>query len=413
MNDFKIAHWSDLHAGYKATRLLNNQGINLREADGYLALSRITQEAIDEGVNCVIVSGDIFHTPTPEIRSIIFVQNQLRKLASASIPVYMLAGNHDTNDVRADIAASRILHDPDRKLYSHVEPYVKYEISDGIWLHLISHHMYGDQGATMLDVKPVNDAINIFATHGSIIDPILKIKLHTEHSPREIVIPDFIFDDYNWDYAFLGHIHERGFVGSKDGVKDTNNSRIYYNGSLIRRGFSDKAVPLGRGWTLWTIDSSGEFTPVHKKVAQRPQIDFKVIDANNKSPQQISDEMVENLKETQSNGNVFDAKIAPILRQRIKNVEPAKMSALDSRSLALNSQHALHYSRKILSPEETESRESKFDFTPFDSTDVVKIYDEWAKDSEKLSNVADNLKNTVQKQTRGFVELGQEVILND
>lgn len=251
---FKIAHLSDLHLGYKATNHLSSQGVNFREADGYLAFIKMVNQIIEEQVDAVIVAGDTFHTFKPEIRSLTFAQSQFQRFFKAGIPVYILAGNHDTNDIKADVAASKVLHDPARRIYSFAEPYEKMKIGDGIFLHLLSHHMYSEQSDTMKNLSPEKDAINILSTHGSIVDPLMKIRLHTEQSPREVVIPDFVFEDYPWDYTLLGHIHERGWAGSKLGsTKDSLGTKVYYNGSLIRRGFSDKESPLGRGWTLWTI----------------------------------------------------------------------------------------------------------------------------------------------------------------
>lgn len=414
MNDFKIAHLSDLHAGYKSTRLHNAQDINLREADGYIALGKLITDIIAHEVNAVVMSGDTFHIPTPDVRSILFVQNQMRRLWTARIPVYILAGNHDTNDIKADIAASRLLHDPARKIYSHIEPYVNYEIGPNIYLHLISHHMYSEQAATMATIKPVQDSINILATHGSVIDPILKIKLHAEHSPREIVIPDYLLEDYAWDYAFLGHIHERGWVGSRDGKSDTAKSKIYYNGSLVRRGFSDKECKLGRGWTLWNINSEGVFTASPKTVPQRPQIDFPTIDAVGKTAGEVSELIINHLKSTQVNGPEFDARVAPILRQRIKGIEPSKYSALDLKAINQNSSHALQWAMQTIAVTDNDTtKKTVGDFQGLDSTDMVKLYDGWVENSEKLSKTDEAIKKMVQDQARTFVELGQEVTLND
>lgn len=413
MTDFKVAQLSDLHLGYKSTRLTNSQGVNLREADGYLAFSQTITEIIDENVDAVVVSGDIFHIPTPDVRSILFAQNQLRRFWQANIPVYLLAGNHDTNDVKSDIAASRLLHDPARKIFSHVEPYVSHEIMDGVTLHLVSHHMYSEQAETMKLIKP-KDGINIFATHGSCIDPLLKEKLHTEQSPREIVIPDFLFEDYDWDYALLGHIHERGWVGSRDGKTDTAKKKVYYNGSLVRRGFSDKECKLGRGWTLWKISSAGVFKPTHKTIAQRPQQDFPIIDAKKLTAKDISEKVVDHLKATQINGTEFDPKIAPLLRQRIVNLEPTKYSALDWNAINNNSQHAMLWSIKNVTKAEVEKKEATVGGAfNFDGTDVVKIYDEWIKDSDALARTDEKLKESAQEQARKFVEVGQEVALNE
>lgn len=413
MTDFKIAHLSDLHLGYKSTRLTNTQGINLREADGYVAFSTAITEIIAENVDAVVVSGDIFHIPTPDIRAILFAQNQFRRFWQAGIPVYLLAGNHDTNDVKADIAASRLLHDPSRKIFSHVEPYVAHEIGDGITLHMVSHHMYSEQADTMKQIQP-HDGINIFATHGSCIDPLLKEKLHTEQSPREIVIPDFLFEDYDWDYAFLGHIHERGWVGSRDGKTDTAKKKVYYNGSLVRRGFSDKECKLGRGWTLWTIASDGTFKNDSRRLPQRPQQDFPLIDCKKKTAKQISDIIVQHLKASQVKGTEFDAKIAPLLRQRVTNMEPAVYSALDWNAINQNAQHAMLWGVKMVTKAEVVKKDPTVGgVNSFDGTDVVKVYDEWISTSGALAKTDDTLKDIAKDQARKFVEAGQEVALND
>src|SRR5690606_17148906 len=141
-------------------------------------------QIIEQEVDAVLVPGDTFHVPEPKIRDIVFAQNQFRRFDLAGIPVYILAGNHDALDISAEIAASRVLHDPLRKIYSHVEPYVHHELADGINVHMVSHHLYVDQAATMESIKPHEGAINIFSTHGSVIDPLMRIKLHTEQSPR-------------------------------------------------------------------------------------------------------------------------------------------------------------------------------------------------------------------------------------
>lgn len=299
---FKLAHLSDIHAGYRSGRRLNAFGVNIREQDGYNSLDQMVTEIINSGVDAVVIAGDTIHVPEPHIRELIEVQRQLRRFAEAGIKVYMLGGNHESTDVRADISASRIFDDPWRGLHSYAEPYNKVEIADGIFLHLVSHHMYSDQAETMGQVKSVDGAINIFSTHGSVVDPLLEIALHAERSPREVVIPDELLEDQDWDYILLGHIHERGWVGSKDGKTDTFGSRIYYNGSLLRRGFSDKDVPLGKGWTLWNIDADGTITPEIKTVAQRTQLDFTPIDASEFSSTAVTEKIIENLRSSQEDG---------------------------------------------------------------------------------------------------------------
>jgi len=409
---FKLGHLSDLHLGYKSTRRLTPDGINVREADGYRIFSQIIDQVIEREVDAVVVAGDIFHSPSPEVRAVVFAQEQFRRLADANILVYILAGNHDTNDIRADIAGSKILDDPFRKIYSHVEPYVVHEIGDGILLHMISHHMYSEQAETMKEVRPKDENINIFSTHGSCIDPLLKEKLHTDQSPREIVIPDFLLHDFEWDYMLLGHIHERGWVGSKDGKRDTLNKKIYYNGSTIRRGFSDKEVPLGRGWTLWNIDSSGKFTPEHVALPQRTQLDFPIIDAKTLNSQEVTDLVISNLKNTQTDGVNFVLDDAPMLRQRIINLSPAKYASLDLKNINTQSQHAMNWSIKVINDVKEIEEIKNASTTLTDMGDVVTFYDNWVKSSEVYKDIDSKIQEKVKVRARDFVRSGQESTLD-
>lgn len=414
---FKLAHLSDLHLQYRSTTKTNDQGINIREVDGYLALAKCVSEIIEERCDAVLVAGDIFHGPNPSIRAIVFAQKQFRKLADHGVKVYMLGGNHDTLDVKEDISAAKVLDDGFRGIYSTAEPYVKYEVADGIHLHLVSHHLYTLQQDTMKDVKPLSGEVNIFSTHGSVIDPLLKMKLHAEMSPREVVIPDSLIGNPDWNYVLLGHIHERGWVGSKDGKTDTSKKRIYYNGSTIRRGFSDKAVPLGRGWTLWEIESDGTLKGTPRQIPQRTQVDFKPIEAKDLAPEEITDIIVENLIASQGDtGKEFVPRVAPILRQTLVGLTPAKNSAIDWRRVKDHSQHALDWSIKKVTAaekakEDGDEKRVLSDEEILNHSDIVEAYDDWIKENDTYKSTPESIRETVAIQTRSFIQQGQESTL--
>ena len=275
--------------------------------------------------------------------------------------------------------------------------------------------MFMDQSQTLPNVKSVDGAINIFTTHGSVIDPILEMKLHTEQSPREIVIPDWLLAENNWDAIMLGHIHERGWVGSSDGRTDTASTGIFYNGSIIRRGFADKTCTLGRGWTLWTIQDDGTFTQDIKTIPQRPQYDFTPIDASTLTASEVTDIVINNLKSTQpDDGPVFNAASAPIIRQRIENITPGKKSALDLKAISDNAAHALHWDMPAsftpTSNNDTTRRASE-ERIGNSSADLLSVYDEWAEDNETLKNISDNMRENVSRKAREFVKMGQEEVL--
>ena len=410
---FKLALVSDLHIGYASTRITDEQKINLRVGDGYRALAEIVTQIIEQGADAVLVPGDTFHIPTPNIKDIVYAQNQFRRFYEAGIPVYILAGNHDALDEAAEIAASRVLHDPLRKIYSHVEPYVQYEIADGINLHMVSHHLYNDQADTFRKIKPHEGALNIFSTHGSLIDPLLQIKLHTEQSPREIVIPNSLLNEKGWSYSMLGHIHERGWIGSKDKKSDTSNTKVFYSGSVLRRGFSDKDVPLGKGWTMWTIESDGTFTPEFFTIAQRPQSDFRIIDALNLTAADVTDLIIKNLTTSHGFGEELNFKEAPILRQRVINLAPAKHQALDWKSITANSTHAMQWILHPATPADTEKEKAAGQGVVTENTDILRVYEDWVEKSEAITRVDKDNKELVVAQGRKLIESGRDGVLED
>lgn len=404
----KIAHLADIHLGYKTGRHTNKQGVNLREMDGYQAFHNVITDIIEQQADVAILAGDLFHTPNPSPRSIIFAQNELRRLSKHKIKLYCLAGNHDATDIHSDIAASRVVNDPDRGLYSYIEPYNKVEVTDGLFFHMVSHHMYAEQEKTMSQVKPVAGAVNILSTHGSIIDPIMAMVLKNQQSPREIVIPDFIVNQ-DWNYTMLGHIHTRGWVGSRDNKTDTENLKIFYNGSTIRRGFADPEGKLGRGYTLWTLNADGTFIHEFRNIWQRPQHDF-ILDAANMSSSEITEIVLQNLKATQTDGTNFDATNAPILRQTISNVLPSTLKGVDYQVIAMESKHALTWqlrSTKLALEATPTNKETNIK----ESGDLISAYDTWAKSSKLVENIDNRIKSKVIKQAKAFIESGQDEVL--
>lgn len=361
----KIAHISDLHLGYNTGVRKTPQLVGVREQDGYDAFRTVIEEIINEGdIDAVVVGGDTFHTPTPSVRAVLEAQQGFRALAHAGIKVYNIAGNHDTNDIRGDIAASRIIHDERRNIFSHAEPYTVREIGEGVYLHMISHHMFSLQGDTMLKVKPVEGAVNILTAHGSAIDPILEIQLKAEQSPREIVIPDYILQDNRWNCVMLGHIHERGWVGGspdENGAFTDDSFPILYNGSLIRRGFADKEGNLGRGWTKWTIETDGTFTFEFRCISQRPQYDLPIIVGTDSSRESISEQLVAHVKSVMKKHKDFNLATAPIVRQRIANITPAQKAGIDWRGLSEFKENMLSWQCSFVTskdPKQDEKRDS-------------------------------------------------------
>ena len=410
-----IAHLSDLHLGYHSGHKTNKHGVNWREIDGYLAFKTIVKDIISDGtIDAVLVAGDVFHTPTPSVRTVALAQREFRRLADAGISVYILTGNHDVSDVKSEIAATALLNDPERHIYAHWEAYAVQEIAPGVLLHMVSHHLYREQASTWDSIKPNPGAINVFSTHGSVIDPITKLALHTEASPREVVIPDEIVEGRNWNYRLLGHIHERGFVGSSDGIHDTAGLRTYYNGSILRRGFSDKADILQRGWTKWTVLPDGKMIPEFKVIAERPQIDFPIIDASDLTASDVTDLIVDNLNAAlDDHKNDPDAwATAPILRQRVVNISPEKKRAIDNKTILDLSGRALTWGLALKSNDDPEEDDSIARLGQPSGT-ISEQFNAWLTDSDEYKRLHDDIRDKVAEETKMLIKQGQDSVLDE
>lgn len=409
--NYVLAHLSDLHLGYRAGHKLTGQGVNWREADGYKALDEMIRQILDDGtVDAVLIAGDVFHTPEPSIRSILAAQHAFRTLASNGIPVYSIAGNHDQSDIRAEIAASAVIDDRDAGIYSHAEPYVVHEIFPDVWLHMVSHHLFTQQAATFDEIKPMKDGVNLFTAHGTMVDPESNQVIHMDvPAPREIIIPSDMMRTGEWNACLLGHIHERRYVGSR---KANAGMPTYYNGSLIRRGFSDGTTGLGRGWTKWVFHADGSMTPEFKQVGQRTQTDYPVIDAKDMTASEITETMLDRLHD--SLDAVGTGADMPILRQRIINISPAKRKSMDSSAIAELGAKALTWSVQTKTVEETEKEtERRKTHDGSETGSIADRYSKWLDASSEYKGLSDDVKPKVETSTKDYIKQGQEEMLDE
>lgn len=415
---YTIAHLSDLHLGYRDKASLgrvtpdviyDGMPIPVREFDGYKAWNDVIDGVIADNVDAVIIAGDIGHEPNPSNRARQHMIMGLSRLANAGIPVYNITGNHDVNDIPSDVAFTANLHRPEVGIYSHANPYQVYNLNDDIVVHMVSHHMYNESVDVMKKVRPVKGAVNILTTHGSLVDPLINERIRVNETVREVIIPEYFLND-NWDAMMLGHIHERGYIGKK-------SDGIYYNGSLIRRGFADAEGPLGRGYTLWHIHDDGSVTQEMRTVWQRPQVDLPPIHAEELNSTALTEALLRNLPEI-TDGMEYDPAVAPILRQRVIGATPSVFAARDQQAITEASKYALSYD---LAPRAAENKPSKEIPEP-EETSKVQVgagtleasYSDWVKDSKTIQDIPDaEAREHVATMGAGYLRRGVEKVFEE
>lgn len=412
---FTIAHLSDLHLGYLSGRKkLGENGFNVRENDGYIAYNKVIDQIIEEEIDAVLVAGDMFHSPRPKNHTILIAQEGLRRLSDANISVYILAGNHDATDIRSEIPSSRLLNEPNGNIYSYSDPYIVKEISPGIYMHFVSHHAFVDQDDTMESIELADDSVNLLASHGSCYDTHIGAILKTPNEPREVVIPQEIMD-MDWDYTFLGHIHERGWIGSKDKKTDTSGRKQFYNGSLLRRGFADKASKTGRGWTKWTINSDKTISCKMFVVPEREQLDMEPINVKDKKTNEIESEIIEQLKSIDSYMEKKYGEITihntPIVRQTIVGVNAITRLSLNLQRFNQYTDKYLTHTFKVQPSMEKVDMAEVVTTESLNNSDIVVVFKEWNKNNEDLFDFADDVKEEVATAAKESLVVSRDEML--
>ncbi len=84
---FKFAHMADIHIGaHKDKRLM---GLEIQ------AFNESIDICIKEGVKFIIIAGDFFDKPIPELEQVKKIIIKLIELSQSNIPVYVIYGSHD------------------------------------------------------------------------------------------------------------------------------------------------------------------------------------------------------------------------------------------------------------------------------------------------------------------------------
>ena len=97
----KFLHAADIHLDSPLRGLERYEGAPVDEIRGATrkAFDRLIDFAISQGVDFVLIAGDIYDGDWKDYNTGLYFVGCMRKLEAAGIPVYLLAGNHDAASV--------------------------------------------------------------------------------------------------------------------------------------------------------------------------------------------------------------------------------------------------------------------------------------------------------------------------
>ncbi|WP_458454481.1 metallophosphoesterase family protein [Methanobrevibacter sp.] len=285
----KFAHLADTHLGYR------QYGLFEREKDFYEVFEKVIDKIIEENVDFVIHSGDLFETARPSPLALLTFQKGLLKLKGAGIPMYAIAGNHDVVMRKGSIPPQVIFKKSGLKVISNINP----------------TYMHGDVFIAGLPYFP--------ASHGKVLrTKLAELSKKASHHEKSILVLHQGIDKYfgynyeleigeipdNFNYYALGHIHK--YVNDKFG-----KGRLVYPGSSEIWKTSELKDYHENGKGFVVVDMDGPKTVVKRVKIDIPREFIKrTLDYNN------LESGILGLKETIKD---FDKK--PILNLTINNVE--------------------------------------------------------------------------------------------
>lgn len=278
----RFAHLSDSHLGARQFGLLE------RETDFYEVFARTIDEIIEKDVDFVIHSGDLFDNNRPSTEALLAFQKALLRLNEARIPIYAIAGNHDSILRKGALPPQVLFKDIGLKLISPDNPvYV-----EGPVLICGIPYVASSQSRALK---------NAYVQLSSLADKYLKsilvshqgIDKWMHEDTHEVELDEM---PRNFDYYAMGHVHN--YI-----EEDFGKGKLVYPGSMeIWRvsEYNENYREFGKGFVV--VDLSHD----------RPQVERVKVDL----PREFYREVIDY--------NQFDERLH-ILKEKIKSLDNKPM----------------------------------------------------------------------------------------
>ena len=284
----KFAHLADTHLGYRQFGLFE------REKDFYEVFEKIIDKIIDEKVDFVIHSGDLFDNSRPAPVALLNFQKGLLRLKNANIPVFAIAGNHDSVLRKGSIPPQILFKKFGLKLISPIN--TNYMFKDvfigGLPYYTASQDKNLKHKLADLSKKAAEHEKSILVLHQG-IDKYFNLSYELEIGD----IPD------NFTYYAMGHLHN--YIND-----DFGKGKLVYPGSseIWKTSEINDYKENGKGFVIVDLDGA-------KPIVKRIKIDLprkfieKTIDYENLAVE------IEEIKK-----KIMDFDNKPILNLTIENV---------------------------------------------------------------------------------------------
>lgn len=333
----RIAHLADPHLGFRRYHRLTARGLNQREADVAAAFASAVNGIIAAAPDAVILAGDLFEQVRPTNSAILQAYRQFQRLRVAlpSVPIVLIAGNHDTPRSTDTASILGLFHE----LGVHVvnQGAQRFTFGDLSVLAVPHQALFEQPRPAMEPMGP--ERYQVLVLHGE--TPGLFGGQRDIEEPGGALLSESDFAGGNWSYVALGHYH----------VQHKVRDRVWYAGALdyvspnpwgeLRVEREEKI--RGKGWLLVDLESG----KVERQLITAPRrvLDLPWLDAgelSNVELDRLLAEAVDGVK-----GGIDDA----VVRQVVRNVPRTLARELDHAAIRHWKARALHFQLDLRRPD--------------------------------------------------------------
>ncbi len=205
-------HAADLHLGIRMTRFEADLVAKIREAR-VNALDNIMKRAAERQVDFVLIAGDLFDDHAVDQTT---ASRAFKILDNASMPVYVLSGNHDPF-LPGAVWDRPPWNEPNPRRVRVLRRSEPVEIASGVLLlpcPVLRQWSLNDPTAWIGQVPCDPATVRIGVAHGS-------LRIHDNLPANDHLIAPNAAQELKLDYLALGHWHRRQLFTGPDGVERT------------------------------------------------------------------------------------------------------------------------------------------------------------------------------------------------
>ncbi len=240
---FKFLHTSDIHLDSPLRGLQRYDSAPVEEFRNATrkALQNLISLAINEKVDFVLISGDLYDGDWKDFNTGLFLIRQMTKLLENNISVFIISGNHDAESrITRDLRMPGNIH-----IFSNSAPETRILDDLGVAIH-------GQGFATRSVLKDLTpsypDAIPSLFNIGMLHTSLTGREGHEPYAP--CTTGGLLSKGY--DYWALGHVHKREIVNYKP--------LIIFPGNTQGRNIRETG---NKGCTLVTVKDREDVSEVH------------------------------------------------------------------------------------------------------------------------------------------------------